>query len=424
MPDEPPLTAHELGEEAAALIDELSRISAEEDKLTRLYLTPEHRNAADLVARWMRQAGLDVREDSLGTVRGRLPSSMPAYGEKCLLIGSHIDTVIDAGKFDGALGVICAILAARELRKRGIDLPFDIDVLAFGDEEGVRFPTTLLSSSALAGTAPYSELDARDANGISVAEALREFGGRPENIQDLKEVPEKLVGYLEVHIEQGPVLEREALPVGIVTSLAGAERHWITVQGEAGHAGTVPMDARKDAVSAAADLIVSMETAAKSARSDGVVATVGELGIHPGAVNVIPAQVKMTLDLRAATDRPRAAAIDEIKARAARISRKRGCPIEFDQFHEVVTSPCSEIFQDAAKRAIASMGIRPFRLMSGAGHDGQAMKALTDIGMLFVRCRKGISHNPSEYVSIEDMGMAVEATVRWVAEIAQQEMKA
>ncbi|MXN64625.1 allantoate amidohydrolase [Stappia sp. GBMRC 2046] len=413
-------STYELGETASRLIDDLSRISADEDKLTRLYLTPEHRKAADLVGEWMRQAGLEVTEDSLGTVRGRLSSPSTANSKKRLLIGSHIDTVIDGGKFDGSLGVICAILAAREIRKRGMELPFDIDVLAFGDEEGVRFPTTLLSSSALAGTVPPGELDACDSDGISVAAALREFGGDPENIGGIKEDPDKVIGYLEVHIEQGPVLENEELPIGIVTSLAGAERHWITVQGEAGHAGTVPMDIRRDALSVAADLIGAIEVAAKSAKRDSVVATIGSLEVSPGAVNVIPAEVKMTLDLRAAREEPRAAAIEAIKAEAARISEKRGCRIEFDQFHEVKTSPCAQVFQDAAERAIASMNIRPHRLMSGAGHDGQAMKALTEIGMLFVRCRNGISHNPAEHVSVEDMGVAVEAMVRWVAEIAQE----
>src|SRR5690606_22526392 len=198
-----------LGHEAAAMIEELARLSSEPDRVTRLYLSPAHRQAADLTARMMREAGLTVSEDALGTVRGRLAATAPSPSNRRLLVGSHIDTVIDAGKYDGVLGVICGILAAREIVRRGIEVPFAVDVLAFGDEEGVRFPTTLLSSAAVAGHASAATLQAADADGVTVAEALRSFGGDPDRLSDCADDPGEVIGYLEVHIEQGPVLERQ-----------------------------------------------------------------------------------------------------------------------------------------------------------------------------------------------------------------------
>ncbi|ADZ70682.1 allantoate amidohydrolase [Polymorphum gilvum] len=410
-----------LGGEAAAMIEALAAFTAVPGKVTRLFLTPEHRAAADAVAGWMREAGLEVREDAMGTVRGTLPPQTAGGGNRRLLIGSHIDTVVDAGRYDGTLGVVCAILAAREIRRRGLATPFAIEILAFGDEEGVRFPKTLLSSAAVAGSLDAQALEVRDAAGISIADALRAFGGNPDGIGACALSPGEVAGYLEVHIEQGPVLESRGLPLGVVTSIAGASRFNVTVRGEAGHAGTVPMELRHDALAAAAEFIQAVETIARADAADSLVATVGRIEARPGAVNVIPGEVHMTLDIRAAADAPRLEAIAALREEARRIGARRGCVFALEQYHDVGTRPCAPHLQDTAAAALQELGLEPLRLMSGAGHDGQAMAALCDIGMMFVRCRGGISHNPLESVSDADMGLAVEALVRWIEHLASYE---
>lgn len=300
-----------LGRRAEAMLADLAAISAEPDRLVRLYLTPEHRRGADLVAGWMRDAGMAVSEDALATVRGRMPPTA-GNGRRVLLLGSHIDTVVDAGRYDGTLGVVAAILAVEEIRRRGTALPFAVEVLAFGDEEGVRFPTTLAGSSAVAGILSPAELDQPDRDGVTLADALRAFGHDPAEIAAAAIAREDAVGYLEVHIEQGPVLEREGLPLGVVSAIAGATRARITVTGEAGHAGTVPMAIRRDALTAAAELILAVEAIGRAGEADGLVATVGRLDARPGAINVVPGAVEMTLDLRAAADAPRRRAFSEL----------------------------------------------------------------------------------------------------------------
>jgi len=400
------------------MIDALGAISDEEGRLTRLYLGPAHRRAADLVARWMREAGLDVAFDGLGTVRGRRDATAPR-GHARLLIGSHIDSVVDAGRYDGALGVVCGILAAEEVQARRIEIPFGIDVLAFGDEEGVRFPATLVSSSAAAGILDPATLDLADRDGTTIAAALRGFGVDPAEIAAAAYEPGGVLGYFEVHIEQGPVLEHEGLPLGVVTSIAGQSRFRIRIEGLAGHAGTVPMGLRRDALAAAAEIMMTIETTARARDpGDAVVATVGSLAVVPGATNVIPGSVTMTLDLRAASDRPRAEVAEAIVKRAREIGTLRGVAVEIERYHEAPTCACAPDLQDVLAAAVDGMGLPPRRLASGAGHDGQAMARLTDIGMLFVRCAGGISHNPAEHVADEDMGLAVEALVRAVERLA------
>ncbi|WP_319773833.1 allantoate amidohydrolase [Breoghania sp.] len=409
-----------LGRRAQSMIKALSRHSAEEGKVTRLYLSQEHRAAADDVASWMRQAGLDVSEDNLGTVRGYLAPSVPGDG-RVLLIGSHIDTVRDAGKYDGNLGVIAGILAAEELAAGGAQLPFGIEVLAFGDEEGVRFPTTLLSSSAAAGNLDWRALQATDGDGIPVREALKRFGCDPDKAASAAYEAENVLGYLEVHIEQGPVLEADGLPVGIVTAIAGASRFRISLRGEAGHAGTVPMSLRHDALTAASELVLAIEKIGQAGSRNHLVATVGEMTVLPGAVNVIPGEVRMSLDVRASSDAARLEAVEAIRAAARSIGAKRGCVVGIERFHDADTVPCSEAIQNSMAHVISNMGIRPRRLMSGAGHDGQAMAKLCDIGMIFVRCRAGISHNPLEHATSDDMGTAIEALIGTIEKLAQQE---
>ena len=401
------------------MLAELAAFTDDDSNLTRLYLSPAHRAAADRVAEWMRAAGLDVGSDGLGTVRGRLKPTAPgSAGNRRVLIGSHIDTVVNAGRYDGMLGVVAGILAAEEIRARGIELPFGVDVLAFGDEEGVRFPTTLVSSSAVAGCLVPSDLDARDADGVPLRDALLAFGGDPEAIASAAYAREEALAYLEVHIEQGPVLEAEGLPIGIVTSIAGQSRFSVTVAGEAGHAGTVPMLLRRDALAASAEMMLAIEDVARDGQAHQMVATVGRLTARPGAVNVIPAEVIFTLDIRADADAPRLTAIADLDARFQAIAARRGVSVAMDKFYESPTTPCAPRLQEALAAAAGDLGLPDRRLASGAGHDGHAMIHLTDVGMLFVRCRGGISHNPAEFAAVDDMGLAVEALIRAIERLA------
>jgi allantoate deiminase len=410
-----------LGERADAMLTELAAITAEPGRLTRLYLTPEHRRAADLVAAWMRDAGLTVREDALATVRGRLEA--PGGTVRTLILGSHIDTVIDAGRFDGALGVVTAIVAVDELRRSGAALPFAVEVCAFGDEEGVRFPTTLIGSSAVAGILDPADLDRTDGDGISVRAALAAYGCDAGAIGAARIAPEDAVGYLEVHIEQGPVLEREGLPLGVVTAIAGATRAVVTLTGEAGHAGTVPMGLRRDALAAASELVLAVERIGRAGAGDELVATVGRMAVRPGAVNVVPGAVELSLDVRASSDTPRRAAMAAIGAAAAEIAGRRRVGIDIAVTHDRDTAACTPAIVDALADAVATVGVPARRLMSGAGHDGQAMAMLTDIGMIFVRCRGGVSHNPAEYASPADIGLVVAALLRAVEGLAERERR-
>jgi allantoate deiminase len=369
----------------------------------------------------MREAGMDVAVDALGTVRGSLPPGRPGpLSNRRLLVGSHIDTVVDAGRYDGTLGVVAGILAVQDLTARGVRLPFGLDLLAFGDEEGVRFPTTLLSSSAVAGGFRAASLSASDADGVTVADALAGFGCDPAGAPSAAYAPGDVLGYLEVHIEQGPVLERDGLPLGVVTSIAGQSRFRVEVGGEAGHAGTVPMAFRRDALVAASEMILAVEEVARAGRDDELVATVGRISVEPGAVNVIPSRVSFTLDVRAASDPPRIAAIAAIRERFRAVADRRHANLAVERYHETATTPCAPSLQEALATGVAAVGSPVRRLTSGAGHDGHAMHALTGIGMLFVRCRGGISHNPNEYAEPADMGLAVAALIAAIETIAKR----
>ena len=393
------------------MIDELGAISASTDHLTRLFLTPEHRRAADLVARWMAEAGLSVSEDAMGTVRGHWHPAGPDAPR--LLIGSHIDTVVNAGKYDGPMGVILGILAVQEMIRAGFRPPYGIDVLAFGDEEGTRFPTTLSASSAVAGVFPPASLAAVDADGISLRDALVAYGKNPDEIPAAAYDPGKVIAYVEAHIEQGPVLEAEGEPLGVVTAIAGASRLSVTVTGEAGHAGTVPMRMRRDALLGASEMALAVERIAK-ADPHGMVATVGRMHVEPGSINVIPSRVVFTIDLRSSSDMSRREALTRFEREAHRIADQRHLGVVISAFHEVATVPCYRDLQLRLRNAVADLGHRAPSLPSGAGHDGQAMSKLCPIGMLFVRCRNGVSHNPAEYTSPDDMGLAAAALIRFI----------
>jgi allantoate deiminase len=399
----------ELGARAEAMIKALAAISAEPARLVRLFLTPEHRRAADLVAQWMREAGLKVSEDALGTVRGRV-----GEGQR-LLIGSHIDTVIDAGNYDGPMGVIIGILAAAHF---GGKPPLPLDVLAFGDEEGSRFPSAMTSSAACAGAFEPATLGMVDRKGVSFADALKAYGKDPADIGKAAYRPGEARAYVEVHIEQGPLLEAQREPLGVVTGIVGQSRFRVTVSGEAGHAGTVPMRMRRDALAGAAAMVLMVEHLAREDPQRGMVATVGRLDVMPGSANIIPATVSFTIDLRDMDDAARLAAIATIRKEARAIAEARELSVIFEPFHEEPAVACDATLQDRFATVIGELGHRAIRLPSGAGHDAQMMARLCPTGMLFVRCRGGISHNPAEFCSPPDMGLAAVALIRFIERFA------
>jgi allantoate deiminase len=398
-----------LAARAEGMVDALGTISAEPGRLVRLFLTPEHRRAADRIAAWMREAALEVSEDAVGTIRGRLEGQ----GAKRLLIGSHIDTVIDAGKYDGPFGVIAGILAAEHFSRAGRPLPFGIDVLAFGDEEGSRFPATLTSSAVCAGIFHTENLALADRNGLTLGDALKAYGKSPNEISAAAYTRDEAAAYVEVHIEQGPVLETRNRPLGVVTGIIGQTYLNMEFLGEAGHAGTVPMLLRRDALAGAAEAVLLGERLARDTKGE-VVATVGRIAVAPGATNVIPANVVVIFDIRSGAESARARLAETLKAGVREIADRRHLGLTITSTREVATTPCHRMIQDQLADAIRALGAEPLRLGSGAGHDGQAMAKLCPIGMLFVRCRGGISHNPLEYASPNDLGLAVAALIGFI----------
>lgn len=406
-----------LGRRAEAMLDELAAISEEPDRLTRRFLTPEHKRAARLTAQWMAEAGMATEEDALGTVRGHYARNGEAPGANAvprLLIGSHIDTVINAGKYDGMLGVVCGILAVEHFNAAGRRFPFAIDVLAFGDEEGVRFPTVMSSSAAVAGRFEPAWLAGADRDGVTLEAALRAHGLDPAAIPAAAMRRDEALAYVEVHIEQGPVLEHDDRPLGVVASIAGQYRTRVQVRGMAGHAGTVPMPLRRDALLAASEMMLAAEAIAKAHPLDAMVATVGDIKVKPGAINVIPDAVDFVLDLRAASDPPRQKALADFQRRAEGLAAARGCTVAFETYHDCPTATAAPWLVEGLGAGVEALGLPAPRLVSGAGHDGQNMAHLADFAMLFVRCKGGISHNPLESATPADMGLAVAALIGFI----------
>jgi len=400
--------------EVMARLDELGRISDEAHALTRLYLSPAHKAAVGLVGGWMEQAGMRVHLDDAATLVGRWEGDAGPVAPT-LLLGSHIDTVRDAGKYDGNLGVVAAIAAVDSLREAGAQLPFAIEVLAFGDEEGARFPVTLTGSRAVAGTFDPRTLDAFDRDDVTLADALRAFGCDPARIPAVARRPGETLGYVELHIEQGPVLEVEGLPVGVVSAINGASRFEVRVGGQAGHAGTVPMSLRRDALAAAAEMIVAVDAKARSVPE--LVATVGVIQGRPGAANVIPGEASFTIDIRHPDDAVRRAAIGELDWQLHAIADRRLVSVALRRTYDAAAAVCAPALVARLEAAVVRQGLRPRRLPSGAGHDGLAMRALCPIAMLFVRCKGGISHNPAESITREDAGVALDVLVDFLRDL-------
>lgn len=424
-----------LREEAIARLNELGRVSDVDGYLERTFMSPASIEAANIIRQWMEDAGLRTWVDHMGNVHGRVDGMDPSSA--AFLMGSHYDTVVDAGKFDGALGIVCAISALKALKVNGkLDkLRRPVEVIAFSDEEGVRFQTTFLGSAAIVGRLPTSTLNISDKSGRSLQDVLKEnsVDATLENLIQLKYEPESVWGYVEVHIEQGPVLESAGLPLGVVKGIAGQTRLKVTVSGSQGHAGTVPMSMRRDPMAAAAELIVLLESLCKHPQDflsygdqcstveslfGSLVCTVGEISLWPSASNVIPGQVTFTIDLRAMDDVGREAVLYELSNRMYSICDKRSVSCVIEHKHDAKAVNCdtelSQLLKSAALLAFQKMAgnvqVEVPKLMSGAGHDAMAMAHLTKIGMLFVRCRAGISHSPAEHVLDDDVwaaGLAV-----------------
>ncbi|HUP28264.1 MAG TPA: allantoate amidohydrolase [Chloroflexia bacterium] len=394
----------------------LGQVSEEEGRLTRRFATQAMLRVNAMAAEWMRQAGMSVRRDGIGNLIGRYSTQSAAEGSApVLVLGSHLDTVRDAGKYDGPLGVLVAIACVSLLQERGTRLPLDIEVVAFADEEGLRYHTAYLGSKAYIGTLDPSCLNLEDADGISLAAALRQAGGDPAAIIAARSAPERILAYCEVHIEQGPVLEREGLPVGVVSAIAGQSRMSLRFEGEAGHAGTVPMEMRRDALAAASEFVLVAEGLARD--EPGLVATVGQLEVLQSASNVIPGEVLLSLDVRHQDDATRTEACRILKEEAGRIRHSRGVSVEWQIVQETKSVPCSPGFPELLGRAISAAGY-PVRLLpSGAGHDGVIMSQVAPIAMLFVRCKGGISHNPAESVDVGDVAVAIEVMGRFLTAV-------
>ena len=400
-----------LGEEIVGRINQLGAISETPDHLARVFLTPEHRAAAELILGWMRAAGMRAHLDAIGNVCGRYEGQEP--GMPCLMLGSHYDTVRDAGKWDGPLGVLTAISCVAELNRSGRRLPFAIEVTGFADEEGVRFASTLLGSRAVAGTFDESVLGKTDTAGVTMRAALAGFGLDPDHVGRAARTRRELLAYVELHIEQGPVLEGLSTPLGVVTAISGATRLAARLTGMAGHAGTVPMKQRKDALAGAAECIAAIEQFCRT-DEDGLVGTVGYIHAAPGATNVIPGQVSFTIDIRAPSDAHRKRAVADMVRQIETIARRRDLALQLDVTHENRSVPCADWLKSQIAGAIAAEGYPVVELPSGAGHDGMAMIDIADVGMIFVRCRGGISHHPGEHVDTADVDAGARALLRMI----------
>jgi beta-ureidopropionase / N-carbamoyl-L-amino-acid hydrolase len=398
----PPAAAMAFGPRILTLSDRLASRSEIADGLTCTFLSPAHRAVAADIAALMEAAGLTVTIDAAANVVGRYRSQNAAA--KTVIVASHYDTVRNAGKYDGRLGILVALVVAEHLVKERITLPFNLELIGFSEEEGVRFSTSYIGSRAVAGRFDARLLAARDSDDVSLGDALRSAGHDASTIAALARPSKQLAGYLEVHIEQGPVLLTENLPVGVVTEIAGNSRYLVAVEGEAGHAGTVPMALRHDAVAAAAEITLMVE---RRCQGPDLLGTVGRFVVPNGAINLVPGRCELSLDIRSGNDATRKAAVADILAEIEKIAGRRGIAITTNEVLDAGAVPCSARLQDAFAASIARAGLPVRRLASGAGHDAVMFSGLTDIGMLFVRCGNGgVSHSPRETVSAEDADVA------------------
>jgi hydantoinase/carbamoylase family amidase len=396
------VAAPKFGERVMALADRLAAWSETPDGLTCTFLSPAHRAVARELAVLMANAGLAAEIDTVANVVGRYRSSNPSA--RTVIVASHYDTVCNAGKYDGRLGILVPLVVVEYFARTGERLPFNLELIAFSEEEGMRFSTAYIGSSAIAGRFDPQLLNRRDAKGTSLAEALRDAGYDPGLIPKLARRGSDLAAYLEVHIEQGPVLLDADVPVGVVTSIAGNTRYAVTIDGKAGHAGTVPMALRHDALAAGAEIVLLVE---RRCHEPGLTGTVGRLTIADGATNLIPGRCDLTIDIRSADDSLRAKATTDILAEVDQIAARRGVTIAAKEHLNVPAVACSPRLQNIISAAIGRAGLPVLKLPSGAGHDSVMFSGLADMAMMFVRSGNGgISHSPRETITAADADVA------------------
>jgi allantoate deiminase len=398
-------------EKILSRINELADFSDDAGCISRIFGTKAFIEGRNKVQQWMKEAGLKTRIDNIGNIRGRLLSER--VNAKTLVIASHIDTVINAGKFDGPLGVLIGLDLMEQLIQSKAKLPFHIELIAFCDEEGCRFHTTYLGSKSIAGTFDKNVLQKKDNTGVSLQEVIQQTGGDVRRLNEDTIAKKDWLGYYELHIEQGPVLYKKNIPVGIVTSIAGQRRAEIIFKGEAGHAGTVPMDMRKDALSAAAEFTLKVEEYAISKKKN-LVATVGRLSILHSASNVIPGQVICSLDIRSAAAKVLSSSYNAIKKKCESICSKRNIAFEWNLIQETKAVACDEKMNQVLALSVEEAGYKMIQLISGAGHDAVAVSEVSPVVMLFVRCFKGISHNPLEDVELKDIASAIKVSDNFI----------
>ena len=401
-----------LADEVLARCDVLAQYSEGPNQLTRTCLCDAMHQVHASLGAWMERAGMTVRLDAAGNLIGHYPAARP--DARALLIGSHLDSVPDAGKYDGILGVLLAVAAVEALG--GQRLPLAIDVLGFCEEEGIRFRAPYLGSLALCGRLDQEFLERTDVNGVSLSEALRRFGLDPTRVADAAYPADRVLGYLEAHIEQGPVLDNAKLPLGVVDAIVGTSRCWLRFVGQAGHAGTLPMALRQDALAAAAEFIAAVERHARSV--DGLRATVGSLTVAPDAVNVVPGLARLSLDVRHPLDQVREQAVARLLEQGNAIAARRGVAFHMDQSDSRGAVPTDPRLTTLLAETVARAGYPVHRMASGAGHDAAVMAALAPVTMLFVRSPGGVSHHPAEAVVPRDVAAALEVMVAFLHHLA------
>ncbi|MDB5235036.1 MAG: Zn-dependent hydrolase [Hymenobacter sp.] len=392
-------------------IQQLAAISEDADGVTRTFGTPAFLEGRALVQSWLETAGLATRVDGIGNLRARLVSRSP--GAKTFVLASHIDTVVNAGKFDGPLGVLMGLDLLENLLEQDADLPFHVELIAFSDEEGVRFHTTYLGSKVVAGSFDAALLDRADAGGVTLEKALETMRADASQLAADAIPVANWLGYFEMHIEQGPVLWERNIPVALVTGIAGQYRVELTFKGMAGHAGTVPMNMRQDALCAAAEFILITEQFAL-AHGRGLVATVGKLALSHAASNVIPGEVTCSLDLRSPDAAQLAEAYEHLRTYTEGIATQRHVTLEWNLIQQTAPVVCDASLNEVLRVAIADAGHEVLALVSGAGHDAVPVSAVAPATMLFIRCYKGISHNPLENVELTDLAAALEVADRFL----------
>lgn len=411
----PPLPAS-LGQQVFTQAQDLAADTDDTDALTCAYMTAAHQHTAARLMQWMHEAGFDqVRQDAAGNVIGRYRAASQAPTPRLIATGSHYDTVRNGGRYDGRLGILLPMALVAHWHRTQWRPDFDFEVVGFAEEEGVRFGSTFLGSSAYVGRFDPTALQARDRADISLAQALQAAGHDPQQLLDAAHAT-RPDSYFEIHIEQGPVLLARDIAVGVVSAIAGATRRRFHLTGRAGHAGTTPMDMRRDAACAAAEIVLAIESRCQN--EAGLVGTVGQLEVPGGSVNVVPAQCIFTLDLRAPDDAQRDAALHDIVTAVGDICARRDIGWEQEVLMSVPATPCDATARAHWREAVAAQGLPVCELPSGAGHDAIKLAEVAPVSMLFVRCGNGgISHHPDEIVTVEDINVAAAVAQAYLAQL-------